>query len=58
MLQAAAELAEEAGADDVYAAPLPGSRGMQRFLARLGFAPAGLCAKFSTRPEIAPTPNS
>ncbi len=41
MLQAAAELAEDAGAGDVYAAPLPGSRGMQRFLARLGFAPAG-----------------
>ncbi len=41
MLQAAAELADEAGATDVYAAPLPGSRGMQRFLARLGFAPAG-----------------
>lgn len=40
MLQAAAEIAGAAGATDVCAAPLPGSRGMQRFLARLGFAPA------------------
>lgn len=33
-------IAEQAGADDVYASPLPGARGMQRFFARLGFAPA------------------
>ncbi|WP_230685150.1 GNAT family N-acetyltransferase [Cellulomonas sp. JZ18] len=40
LLQAAATWAEESGASDVYAAPLPGARGVQRFLARLGFAPA------------------
>lgn len=40
LLQAAASWAEEAGASEVYAAPLPGARGVQRFLARLGFAPA------------------
>jgi len=33
-------LADVAGARYVYAIPLPGARGMQRFLARLGFAPA------------------
>lgn len=33
-------LADAAGARYVYAVPLPGARGMQRFLARLGFAPA------------------
>ncbi|UZN01556.1 GNAT family N-acetyltransferase [Cellulomonas sp. S1-8] len=48
MLQAAAEIADEAGATDVYAAPLPGSRGMQRFLARLGFAPAAAHRAVST----------
>ncbi|MDM7831067.1 GNAT family N-acetyltransferase [Cellulomonas edaphi] len=40
LLSAATQQADEAGAADVYATPLPGSRGMQRFLARLGFAPA------------------
>lgn len=40
LLSAAAQRAEDAGATDVYATPLPGTRGMQRFLARLGFAPA------------------
>lgn len=48
MLQAAAEVADEAGATDVCAAPLPGSRGMQRFLARLGFAPAAAHRVVST----------
>ena len=33
-------LAEAVEARHVYAVPLPGARGMQRFLARLGFAPA------------------
>ena len=33
-------LAQETGARHIYAVPLPGARGMQRFLARLGFAPA------------------
>lgn len=40
MLSAAVGLAEEAGATEVLASPLPGARGMHRFLARLGFAPA------------------
>lgn len=40
LLAGAAQLAEEAGAGHVFAVPLPGSRGVQRFLARLGFAPA------------------
>lgn len=48
MLQAAAELADATGASDVCAAPLPGSRGMQRFLARLGFAPAAAHRVVST----------
>jgi hypothetical protein len=33
-------VAEDAGATEVYASPLPGARGMHRFLARIGFAPA------------------
>jgi len=40
LLGAAAEIAVEVGADEVYSVPLPGSRGVQRFLLRLGFAPA------------------
>ncbi len=40
MLSAAVSLAEEAGATEVLASPLPGARGMHRFLARIGFAPA------------------
>jgi len=40
LLGAAAEIALEVGADEVYSVPLPGSRGVQRFLLRLGFAPA------------------
>ncbi|WP_318241223.1 GNAT family N-acetyltransferase [Cellulomonas avistercoris] len=48
MLQAVAETAEATGVTDVYAAPLPGSRGMQRFLARLGFAPAAAHRVVST----------
>lgn len=40
LLAAAVEEAQRVGATDVVAAPLPGARGMQRFLARLGFAPA------------------
>lgn len=39
LLATAADMAVEAGAEDVYAVPIPGSRGVQRFLARLGFAP-------------------
>lgn len=40
LIQLAVHCAEEVGADQVLALPLPGARGMQRFLARLGFAPA------------------
>lgn len=41
LLSAVCERAEAIGATDIYAIPLPGARGVQRFLARLGFAPAG-----------------
>ena len=40
LVGALASIAEEAEVRHVYAVPLPGARGMQRFLARLGFAPA------------------
>ena len=40
MLLAVVAMAEEAGATELYSSPLPGARGMQRFLARIGFAPA------------------
>ncbi len=40
LLVAAATQADEVGAGEVYASPLPGARGMHRFLARIGFAPA------------------
>ncbi len=40
LLVSAAAVAEESGASELYSSPLPGARGMQRFLARLGFAPA------------------
>jgi L-amino acid N-acyltransferase YncA len=39
LLTATADLAESAGATEVYSVPIPGARGVQRFLARLGFAP-------------------
>lgn len=48
LLVAAARLAEEAGATEVYASPLPGARGMHRFLARIGFAPAAAHRVMST----------
>jgi GNAT superfamily N-acetyltransferase len=40
LLSRAVAVAEENGATELYSSPLPGARGMQRFLARLGFAPA------------------
>jgi GNAT superfamily N-acetyltransferase len=40
LLARALDVATQSGVHEVYAAPLPGSRGMQRFLARVGFAPA------------------
>lgn len=40
LLRAAADLAAQHECEDVYSAPVPGNRGVQRFLARLGFAPA------------------
>ncbi|MCB7137380.1 GNAT family N-acetyltransferase [Cellulosimicrobium marinum] len=39
LLSATADLASAAGATHVYSVPIPGSRGVQRFLARLGFGP-------------------
>lgn len=36
----AANVAERAGAPTVYAAPIPGARGMHRFFVQLGFTPA------------------
>lgn len=40
LLAMVAEIAVDAGAVDVYSVPVPGARGIQRFLARMGFAPA------------------
>lgn len=40
LLAEAVRIAEERGAEHIYAVPLPGARGQQRFLARLGFARA------------------
>ncbi len=40
LVAGAAALASGVGAPSVYCAPSPGARGMQRFLACLGFAPA------------------
>lgn len=40
LMVATAELATAAGATQVYAAPLPGARGMHRFFVQLGFTPA------------------
>lgn len=48
LLAGAAQIAEDAGASQVFAVPLPGSRGVQRFLARLGFAPAAAHRVVST----------
>ncbi|MGW6132248.1 N-acetyltransferase family protein [Cellulomonas sp. NPDC055163] len=48
LLSGALELAADAGASEVYAAPLPGARGMLRFFARLGFAPAAAYRVVST----------
>ncbi|MGC5166149.1 GNAT family N-acetyltransferase [Luteimicrobium sp. DT211] len=48
LLAATAELATDQGATDVYAVPIPGSRGVQRFLARVGFAPAATHRYVST----------
>jgi GNAT superfamily N-acetyltransferase len=42
------EEAQRVGATDVLAVPLPGARGMLRFLARLGFAPAAAHRVVST----------
>lgn len=39
LLVATADAAVKAGATAVYSVPIPGARGVQRFLARLGFAP-------------------
>ncbi len=48
LLGAVLEEAQRVGATDVLAMPLPGARGMLRFLARLGFAPAAAHRVVST----------
>src|SRR5690606_37465881 len=48
LLTAAAQTAVEAGAEEVYSVPIPGSRAVQRFLARMGFAPAAAHRVVST----------
>jgi len=48
LLGGVVEEAQRAGAGDVLAVPLPGARGMLRFLARLGFAPAAAHRVVST----------
>lgn len=40
LMLGAVDVALSAGAQHVYAAPIPGARGMQRFFVQLGFAPA------------------
>lgn len=40
LMVGATEVAAAGGAEHVYAAPIPGARGMQRFFVQLGFAPA------------------
>lgn len=40
LMSGAVDLAAESGAQHVYAAPIPGARGMQRFFVQLGFGPA------------------
>lgn len=40
LMLVAVELAIVAGAEQVFTSPIPGARGMQRFLVRLGFVPA------------------
>lgn len=56
------EQAQQVGATDVLAVPLPGARGMLRFFARLGFAPAAAHRVVSTevlhRRLVADTPTA
>lgn len=48
LLSSAARSAAEVGAVEVLSVPIPGARGVQRFLARLGFAPAATHRAVST----------
>lgn len=48
LISKAAEVALSTGAVDIYSQPLPGARGTQRFLSRLGFAPAAAHRVVST----------
>lgn len=48
LMLAATESALGAGAEQVFAAPIPGARGMQRFFVRLGFVPAAAHRVIST----------
>ena len=49
LMVSAVEVASSAGATHVYAAPIPGARGMQRFFVQLGFAPAAAHRVTSTQ---------
>ncbi|KGM14466.1 GNAT family N-acetyltransferase [Cellulomonas bogoriensis] len=48
LMVGATHAARQAGAESVYAAPIPGARGMQRFFVRLGFTPAAAHRVVST----------
>lgn len=48
LIAGTAELAVAERAVEVYAVPIPGARGVQRFLARIGFAPAATHRYVST----------
>lgn len=48
LLAGAVDVADAGGATDVHASPLPGARGMLRFFARMGFAPAATHRVVST----------
>jgi GNAT superfamily N-acetyltransferase len=48
LMLAATESALESGAEQIFAAPIPGARGMQRFFVRLGFVPAAAHRVIST----------
>lgn len=61
LMSSAADLAHESGAVDVYASPIPGARGMQRFFVQLGFTPAAshrMTTLASLRRRLADAPPS
>ncbi|MCL3861998.1 GNAT family N-acetyltransferase [Actinotalea sp. K2] len=48
LMVGALDVAAASGAEHIYATPLPGARGMQRFFVQLGFAPAAAHRVVST----------